>query len=317
MKILNRNEIEQALAAVAPEQIIAAIEQGFVQYSQGLANVPPVGELLMDKGEVHIKYGCIGGDDFYLVKVASGFYGNPELGLASSNGLMLLFSQQTGQPVCILLDEGYLTDVRTAIAGAVAAKYLAPKVVSAIGIVGTGTQARLQPRYLKSITDCRHIVVWGRNSKKLADYQQDMQRQGFTVTVTRELGELSQKANLIVTTTPSTTVLLKAAYIRPGTHITAVGSDTADKQELESDILAMADRVVADSMSQCQQRGEISQALKAKQISADKVLELGQVIASGQGRSCQQHITVADLTGVAVQDIKIAQMVYLYHQNQA
>ena len=270
----------------------------------------------MDKGEVHIKYGCIGGDDFYLVKVASGFYHNPELGLASSNGLMLLFSQQTGQPVGILLDEGYLTDVRTAMAGVVAAKYLAPKVVSAIGIVGTGTQARLQPQYLKNITNCRHIVVWGRDRKKLADYRQDMQQQGFAVTVIRELSQLTQKANLIVTTTPSTTALLKATDIRPGTHITAVGSDTADKQELDSGILAMADIVVADSIAQCQQRGEISQALKAKQISADKVLELGQVIANGQGRSGEQQITVADLTGVAVQDIKIAQMVYFSGINQ-
>ena len=109
-------------------------------YSEGRAVVPPVGELLLEKGEVHIKYGYIEGDDFYVIKIASGFYGNPKLGIPSGNGLMLLFSQQTGELVCTLKDEGLLTDVRTAVAGAIASKYLAPVNIQRIGIVGTGMQ---------------------------------------------------------------------------------------------------------------------------------------------------------------------------------
>ena len=110
------------LSALQGLDLIPAIEAGFVAYSQGRCNIPPVGELLMDKGEVHIKYGCVTGDPTYVIKIASGFFGNPESGLSPNNGMMLLFSQQTGEPLAMLRDEAHLTDVRTAIAGAIAAK---------------------------------------------------------------------------------------------------------------------------------------------------------------------------------------------------
>lgn len=118
-------------------------------------------------GDVHLKYGYIQGDAYYVIKIASGFYENQKLGLPSSNGLMLLFCQKTGELLSILLDEGYLTDLRTATAGAIAAKYLAPRKVNCIGIVGTGTQARLQLRNLKRITDCRNVIVWGPHKQEL------------------------------------------------------------------------------------------------------------------------------------------------------
>jgi len=308
MKQLNRQQIMSILPKL---DLISAIEDGFVQYSRGKVVVPPVGELLMDKGEVHIKYGYVTAEPYYVIKIASGFYQNPALGLSSSNGLMLLFSQQTGELVCSLLDEGYLTDVRTAIAGAICAKYLAPKSISAIGIIGTGIQARLQALYLKEVTDCRKIVVWGRNNIKAEKYQYDMQKQGFTVVISKSITELAEQANLIVSTTPATAPILKAEHIKPGTHITAVGSDTPTKQELATDLLAKADLVVADSLNQCQQRGEIFQAITSDKIAEANITELGDIIASGQGRDEEQQITIADLTGVAIQDIKIAEAVYL------
>ncbi len=144
MNILSLTEIKNILQKLPSTEIINSIEQGFVDYSLGKVTVPPVGELIMDKGEVHIKYGCVNGGKYYTIKIASGFYDNVNLGLSTSNGMMLLFSQKTGQPVCVLLDEGYLTDVRTAVAGAIVAKYLAPKNVTAIGVIGAGIQARMQ-----------------------------------------------------------------------------------------------------------------------------------------------------------------------------
>lgn len=308
MKTLNLDEIKQILKTLDP---LPLIEQGFADYSKGLVTVPPIGELVMDKGEVHIKYGCVKGGDYYTIKIASGFYGNAELGLPSGNGLMLLFCQHTGALVCTLHDEAYLTDIRTAIAGAIAAKYLAPKHVSAIGIIGTGAQARLQALYLKDITECHDIIVWGRDEKKAALYKQDMEKHGFTVRLATSTSDVMAKANLIVTTTTATKPLVKAADIRPGMHITAVGSDTIDKQEVESDVLASADIVVADSIEQCKERGEIFQALRAKKIEIGDVIELGNVIADNAGRTGDEQITIADLTGVAVQDIKIAEAVYL------
>ena len=269
--------------------------------------MPPVGELLLEAGEAHIKYGYLQGGDYYVIKIASGFYGNPQLGLPSSNGMMLLFSQQTGQPVAILLDEGHLTDVRTAVAGAIAAKYLAPKHVARIGIVGTGIQARMQLLYLRDVTACRDVLVWGRGPAQLDAYRQEMAGFGFRVETTRETAVLQKTCNLIVTTTPSTTPLLHAEWLQPGTHITAVGSDTAHKQELDAHILARADAVVADSIAQCLARGEIHQALKAGLLSQERLVELGDVISGkGNGRLDDTQISVADLTGVAVQDIGIA-----------
>ena len=308
MKIISLEEVKTVLPAL---DLIPAIEAGFVAYSQGRAVVPPIGELLLAKGEVHIKYGYLRQDEYYVIKVASGFYENPRLGLPSSNGLMLLFSQQTGELVSIVLDEGHLTDVRTAVAGAIAAKYLAPKNVERIGIVGTGTQARLQLEYLKQVTTCRQVLAWGRGRPQLQRYRRDMEPHGFAVDTTRDGGDILRTCNLVVTATPATAPLLSVADLQPGTHVTAVGADTPEKQELDSAILANADVVVADSIAQCLERGEIHKAVQAGHVTQDALVELGDVIAGRRtGRTSEDQITVVDLTGVAVQDIKITCAVF-------
>jgi ornithine cyclodeaminase len=308
LKIIPLEQIKEILPSL---DLIPAIEEGFIAYSANQSVVPPVGELILDKGEVHIKYGYIKQDNYYVIKVASGFYDNPKLGLPSSNGLMLLFSQETGELVSILLDEGYLTDVRTAIAGAIAAKHIASDNVERIGIVGTGIQARLQLQYLSRVISCKQVLVWGRGESQLEQYRKDMEPHGFTIETTVNTADIMKTCNLIVTTTPSTTPLLQATDLQAGTHITAVGSDTPKKQELDSVILKKADCVVADSISQCLVRGEIYQALQAGHITQDSLIELGNVIAGkAPGRTSEHQITVADLTGVAVQDIKTATAVY-------
>lgn len=308
MKIITLEQINKILPTL---DLVPAIEAGFAAYSAGQAEVPPVGELLLDKGDVHIKYGYLKDDEFYVIKIASGFYDNPALGLPSSNGLMLLFSQQTGELISILLDEGFLTDTRTAIAGAISAKYLAPKQVERIGIVGTGTQARLQLIYLKRVVACRDVLVWGRGKKQLAQYHTEMEKYDFQIEMTTDITNILHTCNLIVTTTPATSPLLHLSDLQSGVHITAVGSDTPDKQELEAAILGQADLVVADSISQCLVRGEIHQAIKTGYLTENKLIELGNIIkGKANRRTSDNQITIADLTGVAVQDIKIAETVY-------
>lgn len=308
MKIATWSQIREVLPSL---DLVPAIEAGFIAYSEGRAIVPPVGELILDKGETHIKYGYIKGDKYYVIKIASGFYGNPALGLPSGNGCMLLFKQRTGESAAILLDEGHLTDVRTAVAGAIAAKYCAPRKVERIGIVGAGVQARLQLEWLKRVTDCREVLAWGPLPDELESYKREMGSLGFSVETTRAAPNILKSCNLVVTATPSKTPLLSAADLRPGTHITAVGSDTPEKQELDSDILAGADVIVADSLPQCRLRGEIHKALEAGKITEDRCVELGAVIAGrAKGRTSESQITVVDLTGVAVQDIAIASAVY-------
>lgn len=309
MKILNLNQIKEILKTI---DIIPAIEEGFAAYSEGKAIIPPVGELLFKSppGDVHIKYGYITGDDYYVVKIASGFYENPKLNLPSSNGMMLLFSQKTGEPQAVLLDEGYLTDLRTAAAGAIAAKYLAPKSINRIGIIGTGIQARLQLEYLQRVTSCKNVIAHGRDQHKLLSFQTDMEKMGFKVHITLQVEDIPSKCNLIVTTTPSTAPILFANHIKKGTHITAVGADTPHKQELDENIFKKADVIVADSISQCMERGDISHAIKDKLISSNDIIELGNVISgASKGRINDDQITVTDLTGLAVQDIAIAKAV--------
>jgi ornithine cyclodeaminase len=303
--------LDEVNAVLPSLELIPQIEAAFVAYSEGRAVVPPVGELLLPKGDVHIKYGYLKQHPYYVIKIASGFYENPQHGLPSSNGLMLLFRQETGGLLSVLLDEGHLTNARTAVAGAICAKHLAPANVERVGIVGTGTQARLQLEHLKPVTECREALVWGRGERQLQRYRSDMQSHGFAVDTTRDAADILGTCNLVVTATPSTVPLLRASDVRPGTHITAVGSDTPEKQELEAAILARADVVVADSIAQCLERGEIHQALKAGQIDEGDLVELGNVIAGKTvGRMSDHQITVADLTGVAVQDIAIATAVY-------
>jgi len=306
--------LEQIKSIVKTIDVIAAMKEGFIQYSNGNTVVPPVGELLFDNppGDVHIKYGYIKDDDFYVIKIASGFYDNIKLGIPSGQGLMLLFNQKTGQLEAVLLDEGHLTNIRTAAAGALAAKYFAPKKLEAIGIIGNGVQAKLQLLYLQKNNPCNTVWLWGRskeNAQKLKSELED----NFDVNIASTSTEVAQNASLIVTTTPSEIPLLKTEDIKAGMLIMAVGSDTQDKQELESEILKKADLVIADSLPQSKSRGEIYQAVKAGSISEEKVVELGTAIQdSTLQRTNDEQIIVVDLTGVAVQDIMIASAVYLH-----
>ncbi len=307
--VINLRDIKSIIKNV---DVVAAMEEGFIQYSNGNTVVPPVGELLFEdpKGDAHIKYGYIKNDDYYVIKIASGFYDNAKLGIPSSQGLMLLFDQKTGVPKAILLDEGFLTDIRTAAAGALAAKYFAPKDIKAIGIVGAGIQAKLQLQYLQKHTPCKSVWVWGRTKKNVESFAKELEAD-FDIQIAETLSQLAKNSNLIVTTTPSEIALLKADDIQKGTHITAVGSDTAHKQELESELLNKADLVIADSLPQSKSRGEIYRAITDGAISESTIIELGTAIQNSKlQRTTEEQITIVDLTGVAVQDIMIAKAVY-------
>ena len=306
MQIISLEHIKSILPQV---DLIQEIESGFKAYSNDLVVVPPVGELSFQSppGDVHIKYGYIKGDEVYVIKIASGFYKNTSTGLPAGNGMMLVFNQKTGQPVAMLQDECYLTDIRTAVAGAITAKYLTPKHVECIGIVGTGVQARLQLQYLRDIIECNNVIVWGRSSDALSDYKEAMTKYGYKIKTATDISDIIDYCQLIVTCTPSEEVLINR--VNPGTHITAMGSDTISKRELSSDVLLQADIVVTDSRSQSKERGEIYQASKDG-FSVNGTTELGEIIlGTAQSRTQQEQITIADLTGVAVQDIQISKAI--------
>ena len=314
MQILSLSEIK---GLIDVPELITDLEEGYALYSEDKVEVPPVGFLHFQDppGDVHIKYGYITGDAVYVIKIASGFE-NPELDIMASDGLLLIFNQKTGELASILLDECYLTDMRTAVGGAVAAKHLAPQTVTGIGIVGTGVQARMQLKMLAHTVDCNRVLVWGRNKERLTRlitgiredptfWPVELEVQGTT-----DMDHLTANSNLIVTATSAKTPLIHAEQIRPGTHITAMGSDDDGKQELDHRLLQKADLVVADSRAQCVLYGEISHAIRAGLIEEQDIRELGKVIRDPTlGRTSDHQITVVDMTGVAVQDIQIAKMV--------
>ena len=169
----------------------------------------------------------------------------------------------------------------------------------------------MQLEHLRRVREFGEAVVWGLDEAELEAYRRDMERPGLEIRTTLDPREVAESARLIVTCTPSTRPLLEAGWVRPGTHITAVGSDTPEKQELEAAVLGRADRVVVDSLSQCRLRGEVFHALKEGAVSAKDLVELGSVIADPRlGRRSEEEVTVADLTGVAVQDIQISKAVW-------
>ena len=305
MQVMNLQEIKSRLNI---EKVIALQEEGFKLYSEGKVTVPPVGymNLGQDFGEVHVKYGCIRGDEVFVVKIAGSYHQNA----TKVQGIIIAFDAKTGQPKAILQDEGYLTNLRTAIAGFITAKYLAPKKIEAIGMLGTGVQARFQAKLLKYHTHCRKLLIWGRNNTRVKEYIEEMTHDGFRVLEAKSPVEICQQCNLIVTTTSAQEPLIFAKDLQPGTHITAVGADAPGKQELDPKIFQLADLCVVDSKAQCLDHGEVFHPYKQGLLGEKDLVELGQVIAnpSFQRQSADQ-ITIADLTGVAVQDIQIAKSI--------
>ena len=309
MYILNRAAIENLIEGV---DLSSLIVKGFIAYSKGKVVVPPIGELTFKDppGDVHIKYGYIKGDRYYVIKIASGFWENDKYGIPNGQGMMLLFNQKTGQPEALLHDEAILTDIRTAVAGQICASSMANEI-NCIGVIGTGVQARLQVEYLQSITQCRDIVVWGRNSDKVRKYKKDMEGKGFIVTIKSTVKDVCKVCNLILTTTASKDPIIFKEDLQPGTHITAVGADAVGKRELGDGVINLANTVAADSLVQCIERGEISYALSKNEIKKDQICELGHILSGKSvGRKNINHITIADLTGVAVQDVQIATAVF-------
>jgi len=300
---------EECELAVNVPELIEEMAQGFIDYTAGRVVVPPVGYLGFTEptGDVHLKYGYVKSGDVFVIKVAAGFPQNSLQGLPTGDGCMLVFSSHTGFLLAVLLDRSRLTDLRTAVAGALVGRALAPKAIRRIGILGTGVQARLQPIMLKHVTACREIALYGRSRERAVTCAADLEREGFRVKLCGTASEVAGNSELIVTTTASRAAHFPAAVVRPGTHITAVGADAPGKQELDPALFARAEVVVADSIAQCADHGDLAAALAAGEIALHRVCELGTVLANpAVGRTSDDQISIADLTGVAVQDIVIA-----------
>lgn len=289
---------------------ISAITDAYVATADGRANVPPVGYLGLpaQNADCHIKYGYIAGDPIFVVKIASGFYDNPKRGLPSSNGMMIAISAVTGATVAILNDEGWLTNLRTGLGGAVATFALCRPDSEVFAVLGTGTQARFQIRAAAAMARRPvEFLVWGRSAQRARELVDEFAGSPIQVSQAADLEEACRSADVIIATTPSTAPYVASEWITPGTHITAVGADAPGKQELDPALVAKADLLVADLASQSLDHGEFAAAFQAGLFRAEDCIELGAILnGSKPGRSSHEAITIADLTGLATQDIAIA-----------
>lgn len=289
---------------------VDVVERAFAALASGTVVMPPILSMAIPEanGEVDVKTAYIPGFDGFAIKVSPGFFDNPKLGLPSLNGLMILFSAKTGLVEALLLDNGYLTDLRTAAAGAVAARHLAPSRVETATVIGTGVQARLQIEAAHLVRPFSRVLVWGRDRAKAEACAADLsERLKIAAEAVADPAQAVAQSQLVVTTTPAEHPVFKAEWLHPGLHITAMGSDQAGKNEIDPAALVAADLYVCDRVSQCEALGELRAAIAAGLWQGGTPPELGEIVTGRHpGRRSDDEITLCDLTGTGAQDTAIA-----------
>jgi len=313
MKVLVLREPE-IRGLIGPGGALKAVRDAFVRLARGEATLPGVINLDIPsaQGEVHVKGAWLHGTPFFSIKEAGGFYGNGAEGLPVGSGLILVFDAGNGFLRAVLFDNAYLTELRTGAAGALAAQLLARKDATRVAMIGAGGQARYQLAALREVRPVREVFAWSRSPERAREYVAEIRdRYGLSAHAVATPREAVEAADIVVTVTPAREPVVRAAWLRAGQHLTAVGSDGSEKQELEAAVVARADKVVADRLDQCLRLGEIHHAVAAGLFSPERVhAELGEIAAGRKsGRTRDDEITLADLTGVGIQDAAVANQV--------
>ena len=299
---------------IGPPEALRSVRAAFVKLAHNEASLPGViGFHLPGGGEVHVKGAHLHGSRFFCIKEAGGYPASVALGLPANSGMVQVFDAETGRIRGLLFDNGYLTDLRTAAAGALAADVLARPGVVQAGILGCGVQARYQLDALLGVRQPGRVLVWGRYEEKARAFAREMSSRynWLPVEVAGSASQAIEGSEVLITTTASTEPLVREDWVFKGTHITAMGSDDAGKWEVMGQVLAKADKVVADRLEQCLAIGEIHHAVAGGFITREDVhAELGEILAGTKpGRESEDEITVADLTGVGIQDAAVADYV--------
>lgn len=307
MQLYQRDAIEAVVKI--DREALNTVEEAFAALGRGQVEQPPILSMAMEEysSEVDVKTAHIQNWERFAIKVSTGSFDNPQRGLPSLNGLMMVFSAKTGLVEAVLFDEGYLTAVRTALAGAIAAKHLSRADSRRVAVLGAGEQARLQLEALTLVREIEHIDVWARRGEEAERYAEEMRAKGFEVDTHADVKSACANADIIVTATPAREPILPASALPEGVHVTAMGSDSPDKRELDEEVLVRADAFVCDTRAQSENNGELKVFAAEGKEPPFKVYELGKVISEQQKlRLSEATITVCDLTGTGVQDTAIA-----------
>jgi ornithine cyclodeaminase/alanine dehydrogenase-like protein (mu-crystallin family) len=296
-------------AAVTMQAAIDSARRAFVTAARGTAVTPDQLSLDVDdhKGEVHVKGAYLQGSGVFALKTSTGFGGNAALGLPSSDGFTSVFEARTGRLLAILLDKGYLTNLRTAAAGAVVLEALAPPTVHTVAVVGTGDQSGFQIEGLCAACQPDQILVVGRERVRAEQVVARVKAvTNAELRPTTDLESAVRAAQVVITATSARHPLVQANWLRPSMHITAVGSDSAGKRELELSVLRAADQVVVDDVVQSRQLGELKGV--PDRLLRRPAVALGDVLSGdAAGRRNAEDLTLCDLSGLGVQDAAIAE----------
>ena len=314
MRIVDRDAIE---ASLTKDAVIDAVREAFVAHSQGRIESPSpmhmtyrndAGERI---GDCHVKAAHSNQHPVIAVKLAIGFYQNPERGLPVNNGLVMLLSRETGEPTTLLQDEGVLTTYRTAAAGAIAASLAETSVNDVIGIVGTGGQAFQQAVWSTHHLGLKRVVVYGRSSEKADALVKALSQQELSASRAATVADLCAASRIVITTTPASSPVVLSSDIpqdrHANIHFVAMGADTHGKQELDTDIFARANSVVVDDREQCLDHGDVAAAYAAGDIDPGRLVSLGEALSNGL--RITEGVSVVDLTGLGAQDLAIASLV--------
>jgi ornithine cyclodeaminase/alanine dehydrogenase-like protein (mu-crystallin family) len=247
------------------QEAFTAVADGFTALAEGRATLPPVVriEVPEHKGEVDIKTAYVQGFDSFAVKIAAGFFENYRLGLPTGSGMMVIVSAITGRAEAVLLDNGFLTDLRTGIAGGLAARYLALEKIDTAGVIGAGGQARFQMMALQQVRGFRRLMIYSIIPDEVERYAEEMTPiLGVEIIKAPDVETVVRHSDVVATCTAAKEPYLRAEWLHPGLHITAMGTDSEDKQELFAEALGRANLLVCDSKAQSLRLGEFHNGLR-------------------------------------------------------
>jgi alanine dehydrogenase len=306
---LNKNEVESLLDM---KGTLKVVEEAFRQHGLKKVQMPPKLYLFFKKhnGDLRTMPAYLEEQDITGVKIVNVHPDNPKKGFPTVMALVILNSTETGAPVAIM-DGTYLTDMRTGAAGGVAVKYLARRNSKRIGFVGTGNQAKTQLLGINEVIDIEEVKATSISEKSTLAFKDEMEKRiGCSITPKKSIREVCD-CDILVTTTPSREPIVMNEWIAEGTHINAIGADAPGKEELDPDILKRA-RIVVDDIPQASHSGEVNVPLSKKLITEkDICCEIGEVVAGRKkARTKDSDITVFDSTGLAIQDVATANLVY-------
>ncbi len=305
---LNRTEVESLLDM---KDSLKTVEEAFRQHGLKKVQMPPKLYLYFRKhnGDLRTMPAYLEEQDIAGVKIVNVHPDNPKNNLPTVMAIVVLNSTRTGEPLA-LIEGGYLTDMRTGAAGGIAVKYLARRNSKIIGMVGTGNQAKTQLLAINEVMDIEEVKVFSRTEKHSLAFKEEMEKRVDCDIFTKKGIEQVCDCDILVTTTPSRKPIVMDKWISEGMHINAIGADAKGKQELDPMILKRA-RIVVDDIPQASHSGEINVPLSKKEISEDDIIELGEVvIGKKKARVSDTDITIFDSTGLAIQDVATAHLVY-------